>query len=77
MEKKKRNRKQLISTEGYINRLFLENSKLNIARFDLGYKKPFSNEITLEDANKDINKMLNFLTENWPTILKTFDPPVN
>ena len=20
---------------------------------------------------------LNFLTENWPTILKTFDPPVN
>ena len=59
MENKKRNRKQLISTEGYINRLFLENSKLNVARFDLGYKKPFSNEITLEDANKDINKMLN------------------
>jgi hypothetical protein len=20
---------------------------------------------------------MNFLTENWPTILKTFDPPVN
>lgn len=59
MEKKKRNRKQLISTENYINRLFLDNSKLNVARFDLGYKKPFSNEITLEDANKDINKMLN------------------
>lgn len=59
MEKKKRNRKQLISTEGYINRLFLGKSKINVARFDLGYKKPFSNEITLEDANKDINKMLN------------------
>ena len=22
-------------------------------------------------------RILNFLIENWPTILKTFDPPVN
>ena len=40
------------------------------------YQKLYINNLIGEKLNKGFAKV-NFLTENWPTILKTFDPPVN
>ncbi|CAA6816943.1 MAG: Unknown protein [uncultured Sulfurovum sp.] len=50
--------KRFKSTKRYIDKLGEAYSKLNIVRIDLGYKKPHSQNITLEDANKDLNCML-------------------
>lgn len=51
--------KRLESTKEYVDALQDKYSKLNVIRIDLSYKKPFSDDITLEDANSDFNKMLN------------------
>lgn len=51
--------KRTESTKSYIDKLSKEYSKLNIVRVDLSYKKPYSDNITLEDANKDLNRMFN------------------
>lgn len=56
---KKLESKRLSSTKEYIDELSKEYSKLNIVRVDLGYKKPHSNNVTLDEANKDFNRMLN------------------
>lgn len=58
MSNKKAN-KRLDGTKEYIDALSKQYSKLNIVRVDLAYKKPHSDNITLEDANNDINRMLN------------------
>ena len=51
--------KRTESTSVYVNALQEEYSKLCAVRVDLAYKKPYSDDITLDDANKDINRMLN------------------
>ncbi len=51
--------KRLESTKKYIDALQDKYSKLNVVRVDLGYKKPYSDDITLDDANNHFNRMLN------------------
>lgn len=52
-------RKRQTSNIKYINALQANHSKLCLVRVDLSYKKPYSGEITLEEANKDLNRLLN------------------
>ena len=59
MANKKNTNKREKSTKQYIDALSKEYSKLNMVRIDLGYKKPHSDKMTLEDANKDLNHMFN------------------
>ena len=51
--------KRLESTKKYIDALQKEYSKLNIIRVDLAYKKPYSDDITLEEANSHFSRMSN------------------
>ena len=55
----KNSKKRFESTKKYIDKLQENNSKLNVIRVDLAYKKPYSNDVTLEEANKDIERMFN------------------
>lgn len=52
-------RKRLKSTKKYIDALQDKYSKLCLIREDLSFKKPFSDEITLDESNKYFNKMQN------------------
>ncbi|MCX6076281.1 MAG: inovirus-type Gp2 protein [Campylobacterales bacterium] len=61
--------KRIHSTKEYINELQANYSKLNIVRVDLAYKKPHSNNITLEDANSDLERMFNNMRSK-PSIFK-------
>lgn len=58
MNKKKEN-KRLDSTKKYIDALQDKYSKINVVRVDLAYKKPHSEDTSLEDANTDITRMMN------------------
>jgi hypothetical protein len=51
--------KRLKSTKEYIDALQDKYSKLNVVRIDLAYKKPYSEEITLDDANEEFTRLLN------------------
>jgi hypothetical protein len=51
--------KRLESTKKYIDALQEKHSKLCVVRVDLGYKKPHSDSVVLDDANNDFNRMLN------------------
>ncbi len=51
--------KRVDSTKDYIDALHDKYSKLNVVRVDLSYKKPHSDNITLDDANSDFNRMMN------------------
>lgn len=55
----KNSKKRFESTKKYIDKLQENNSKLNVIRLDLAYKKPHSNDVTLEEATKDIERMFN------------------
>jgi len=61
--------KRIESTKKYIDELSKHYSKLNIVRVDLSYKKPYSNNLTLEDVNDDIDHMFNNMRSK-PTIFK-------
>lgn len=65
----KNSNKRIESTKKYIDKLTDEYSKLNIVRIDLSYKKPHSDNMTLEDANKDLNHMFNNMRSK-PSIFK-------
>ena len=69
MANQKNVHKRIESTKQYVDGLNKEYSKLNIIRVDLSYKKPHSDDITLEKANKDLNRMLNN-RRSKPTIFK-------
>jgi len=47
------------STKEYVDALQERYSRLCAVRVDLAYKKPYSDHITLEEANRDLNRMLN------------------
>ncbi len=51
--------RRLESTKEYIDALQDKYSKLCVVRVDLGYKKPHSDSIVLDEANNDFNRMLN------------------
>ena len=51
--------KRIVSNQEYLDALQDRYSKLCVVRVDLGYKKPHSDDITLDDANSDFNRMLN------------------
>ncbi len=55
----KNSNKRLESTKKYIDKLQENNSKLNVVRVDLAYKKPHSDDVTLEEATKDLERMFN------------------
>lgn len=59
MTNKKNSTKRLEGAGKYIDALSEQYSKLNVVRVDLAYKKPYSDDMTLEQANKDINRMFN------------------
>lgn len=59
MKKKHVENKRVESTKAYVDSLQDKYSKLNVIRLDLAYQKPHSNDITLDDANKHFNRMLN------------------
>jgi hypothetical protein len=56
---KKLFKQRLDSNKEYIDSLQQNCSKINNIRVDLSYKKPYSGEITLEEANKDLTRLLN------------------
>jgi len=51
--------KRIESNKLYINALQKQYSKLNVIRVDLAYTNIHSDDITLERANKDLNRLLN------------------
>lgn len=51
--------KRLKSAKEYVDALQENYSKLNVIRVDLSYKKDECENITLEDINKDFNRLLN------------------
>jgi len=57
--KEKKTNKRLDSTIRYIDNLSKNYSKLNIVRVDFSYKKPYSDSIKLDEANRDLNHMFN------------------
>ncbi|UCN00136.1 inovirus Gp2 family protein [Sulfurimonas sp. SWIR-19] len=59
MSNKVRVNKRTQSTKKYLDELNKVYSKLNVVRLDLSYKKPYSNKMTLEETNKDIQHMFN------------------
>jgi len=67
MKMSQKSNKRLESTKEYIDMLGKKNSKLNIVRVDLGYKKPHSQTTTLKEANNDLKHMLNN-TRSKPSI---------
>lgn len=67
---KKEKRRQM-SNESYLDALQERYSKLCVVRVDLHYKKDEANNITLEKATKDINRLLNNRRNN-----STFDDNV-
>jgi len=69
MSNKKLENKRLQSTKKYLDNLQERYSKLNIIRNDLYYDKQFSKDITLEEANKDLERLFNN-TRSKPTIFK-------
>lgn len=61
--------KRTQSAKKYIDELQKEYSKLNIVRVDLSYRKPYSDDITLEEANKHLSRMFNNMRSK-PTIFE-------
>ncbi len=59
MENNRKLNKRIKSTKKYIDALQDKYSKLTVLRLDFGFKKPYSDEITLDTGNKYYNKMQN------------------
>ncbi len=62
-------KKRIESTKQYIDELSNEYSKLNMIRVDIGYKKPYSDDVTLADANRDMKRMFNNMRSK-PNVFK-------
>lgn len=54
----KKVKKRLDSAKEYTDKLFEKYSKLNVIRLDVSYKKPHSEDMSLEDIKGDIKHML-------------------
>lgn len=69
MTKKTNSNTRRESTKQYIDELSNIYSKLNVVRVDLSYKKPYSNTMTLEDANRDLSRMFSNMRSK-PSVFK-------
>lgn len=69
MKTNQRTSKRKSSSEKYIDALQENHAKINVIRIDLAYLKPFSDEVTFEDAKKDLKKLLDS-RRSKPTIFK-------
>ena len=69
MTDKTNENKRLDSTIKYVDALLGNHSKLNIIRVDLSYKKPYSDNVTPDKANQDLNHLFNNMRSK-PTIFK-------
>lgn len=58
MVNSKQNNKRLESAKKYMDTMIKKHARINNVRIDLSYKKPYSEVITLEEVNKDLNHML-------------------
>lgn len=58
LDNKKARRRQNSNVK-YLDALQANHSKICTVRVDFAYKKPYSEEITLEEANKDLQRLLN------------------
>ena len=65
----KNSNKRIESSNKYIDELSKKYSKLNIVRIDFSYQKPYSNTLTLEEANRDLNHMFSNMRSK-PSIFK-------
>lgn len=52
-------KKRVNSTKEYIDRLIENNSRINVIRMDLSYKKKEAENLTFEDGDKDLDHMFN------------------
>ncbi len=59
MQNSQTTNKRISSIKQYIDALSEKHSKLTMVRVDLGYKKPYSDSVTLDKANNDFNRMMN------------------
>lgn len=59
MTTNKNTNKRLESAIEYVDALQEQYSKLNVIRVDLAYKKPYSDDVTLDEATKDLDRMFN------------------
>ncbi len=69
MNNQRTKNKRLVSAKKYVDELQNIHSKLNIVRVDLGYKKPYSDDVTSDDANRDLDHMFNNMRSK-PSIFK-------
>lgn len=69
MANKKNINKRKESTKKYTDAILDEHSKICVVRVDFAYKKPHNNNITLEDANKDLDHMFNNMRSK-PSVFK-------
>lgn len=69
MANNKKVNKRIESTKKYMDEFQKENSKLNIIRLDLGYTKPYSSEVTFEEASNDLARMQNNMRSK-PAVFK-------
>lgn len=67
MKRIKTIKKRESSTKKYIDALQDKYSKLCVVRVDLGYKKPYSDELTLEEVENDMKRNLNNRRSNKST----------
>lgn len=60
----KKTRKRQNSNEEYIDALQANHSKLCVIRLDFAYKKPYSEELSVKEAIKDHNRLMNNTRNN-------------
>ena len=54
-----KSKRRQTSNKEHLDALQANHSKICVVRVDLSYKKPYSQEITLDEANKDLQRLLN------------------
>lgn len=60
----KKARKRRTSNEKYLDALQANHSKLCVVRLDFAYKKPYSKEVSVEEAIKNHNRLMNNTRNN-------------
>ncbi len=59
MNNTRKSKRMLESTANYIDQLLEINSKIQVIRLDLGYRKEYANQTSLDQTNQDLNHLLN------------------
>lgn len=59
MNESRNSKRMAQSTKKYLNELFENTSKIQAIRVDLGYRKEYAREASLDNINKDLSHLLN------------------